>query len=203
MTDTPQFLDIIIFAMIAVFLGLRLRSVLGRRNPDQEPAPPQIASGDVVVQLDQRRAPANEVSADPLGPGLKAIQAAEPSFHPDQFLQGAGLAFEMIVKAFAAGDLAVLRPLLSDKVFADFSQAISGRAGETGDQAMTLLRIVSVTLAEAALTKGVAEIAVRFVSEQQAADGHEVRLIDLWRFARTIGSSDPNWRLVATGSLES
>jgi predicted lipid-binding transport protein (Tim44 family) len=203
MTDTPQFLDIIFFAMVAVFLGLRLRSVLGRRNPDQEPPPPAIAKGDVVVPLEQRLAPVTDASSDPLSGGLKAIQAAESSFHPDQFLQGAGLAFEMIVKAFASADLTVLRPLLSDKVFADFSQAIEQRAAHPEDQPMTLLRVVSVTLAEASLIKGVAEIAVRFVSEQQGADGQEVRLIDLWRFARTIGSSDPNWRLVATGSLES
>jgi predicted lipid-binding transport protein (Tim44 family) len=200
MTETPQFLDIIIFAMIAVFLGLRLRSVLGRRNPDQ--APPQLIQSGNVINLGDRL-PVNENPADPLSAGLAAIAAAESSFHPDQFLQGAGLAFEMIVKAFASANLDVLRPLLSDKVFADFKAAIDARNSADHDAPMTLLRIVSATLAEAQLVRNVAEIAVRFVSEQQSPDGQEVRLIDLWRFARTIGSSDPNWRLVATATLDS
>jgi len=196
MNDTSQFLDIIIFAMVAVFLGLRLRAVLGRRNPDQEPAP----SGAQIVTLERPRA--MELPSDPLAAGLMRIKNAEASFDPDQFLIGAGLAFEMIVKAFAAGDLATLRPLLSEKVFADFKSAIEARGRETEDSRMELVRVVSTTFSDASLNDRVAEIAVRFVSEQRAADGVESRMIDLWRFARTIGSSDPNWRLVATGSLD-
>jgi predicted lipid-binding transport protein (Tim44 family) len=197
MFESPQFLDIVIFAMIAVFLGLRLRSVLGRRNPEQEPTAP-LAN---ILNLEARRAPPADLPSDPLAAGLARIKAAESDFDGDQFLHGAGLAFEMIVKAFAAGDLASLRPLLSDKVFEDFRQAIEAR-GAAGAQPMESLRIVSATLAEANLTRNQAEVTVRFVSEQKPAGGAETRLIDLWRFARTVGSSDPNWRLVATGSLD-
>jgi predicted lipid-binding transport protein (Tim44 family) len=198
MNDTSQFLDIVIFAMIAVFLGLRLRSVLGRRNPDQAP----LAAGDQILNLERSRAPVIDMPTDPLAATLARIKLIEPSFDADQFLQGAARAFEMIVQSFAAGDLASLRPLLSDTVFADFKGAIEVRGKELEDQRMELLHIVSTTLAEASLTNNLAEISVRFVSEQKGADGHEARLIDLWRFGRTLGSSDPNWRLVATGSLD-
>lgn len=198
MTDTSQFFDIIIFAMIAVFLGLRLRSVLGRRNPDQEP----LSAGDKVRPLDNVRRLPVDLPSDPLSAGLVRIKQVEPNFDPDQFLQGAEWAFEMIVKAFAAGDLNSLRPLLSDKVFADFRQAVENRGKDGEDHRMELLRVVSATLAEADLNRDQAEISVRFVSEQKGSDDKEVRLIDLWRFARTAGSSDPNWRLVATGSLD-
>jgi predicted lipid-binding transport protein (Tim44 family) len=192
MNDTSQFLDIVIFAMIAVFLGLRLRSVLGRRNPDQEP----ISAAPVT--LDRPSAPLVDQSSDP----LTQIRNAEPSFHPDQFLGGARMAFELIVKAFAAGDLTTLRPLLSESVFADFKRAIETRGPGRDDQPMELVRIVSATLGDASFARGLAEISVRFVSEQRGPDGQETRLIDLWRFARQLGSSDPNWRLVATGSLD-
>jgi len=198
MNDTSQFLDVIIFAMIAIFLGLRLRSVLGRRNPDQEP----LAAADQPISLERARPAMQDLPTDPVANALARIRMAEPSFDPDQFITGAGLAFEMIVKAFAAGDLATLRPLLSEKVYADFKGAIEARGLETEDNRMDLQRIISTTLADASLNADLAEISVRFVSEQRAADGHESRLIDLWRFARTIGSSDPNWRLVATGSLD-
>jgi predicted lipid-binding transport protein (Tim44 family) len=198
MSDTSQFLDIVIFAMIAVFLGLRLRSVLGRRNPDQEP----MAAGEQVANFERSRAPVIDMPTDPVAAALARIKLIESDFDADQFLQGAARAFEVIVGSFAAGDLATLRPLLSDKVFADFRGAIEARGRVAEDQRMELVRIVSTTLADAALTGNNAEIAVRFVSEQRAADGQEARLIDLWRFARTLGSSDPNWRLVATGSLD-
>jgi predicted lipid-binding transport protein (Tim44 family) len=200
MSDTPQFLDIVIFAMIAVFLGLRLRSVLGRRNSDQA-APPPVAPPDGIIDLSSRRQSA-DATRDPLSAGLGQIGALDQDFHPDQFLQGAQAAFEMIVNAFAAGDQNALRPLLSEKVYADFCQAIEARSQNHDDHRMTLVHIVSATLTEAQLRDGVAEIAVRFVSEQRGTDGHEVRLIDLWRFARKLGSRDPNWRLVATGTID-
>jgi predicted lipid-binding transport protein (Tim44 family) len=199
MTEIPQFLDIVIFAMVAVFLGLRLRSVLGRRNADQTPPP---VSGSVIDLNPRRPTSLETVPADPLAAGLARIKAADPSFDADQFLHGAGLAFEMIVKAFAAGDQATLQPLLSDKVFADFSAAITARANDPEDHRMEFVRLVSATLSEAQLAAGSAEISVRFVSEQRTGDGTEVRLIDLWRFARSAGARDPNWRLVATGSLD-
>ncbi len=198
MGESPQLLEIIIFAMIAVFLGLRLRSVLGRRDLDNKTPTGEPAT---VIDLSARRQIAARQD-DPLSNGLAAIMAADPSFSQDQFMRGAESAFEMIVKAFAAGDMATLRPLLSEKVFADFAAAISARAQQQDDPRMELLRVVSATMAEAQLSGGIAEIAVRFVSEQKAADGHETRLIDLWRFARPVPSQDPNWRLVATGSLD-
>jgi predicted lipid-binding transport protein (Tim44 family) len=198
MTDIPQFLDIVIFAMIAVFLGLRLRSVLGRRNA----TPPPPAVGGLIDTAAPRRIGPDAQPDDPLANGMARIKTADSSFDADQFLHGAGLAFEMIVKAFSAGDLAALRPLLSEKVFADFSQAIDARSHGGEDQRMELVRLVSATLSEAQLNGSNAEIAVRFVSEQRAADASESRLIDLWRFARDLGNKDPNWRLIATGTLD-
>ena len=196
MTDIPQFLDIVIFAMIAVFLGLRLRSVLGRRNA----TPPPTAVGGLIDSAAPLRIGPDAPPTDPLAAGLARIKAADSGFDADQFLHGAGLAFEMIVKAFAAGDLVTLRPLLSEKVFTDFSQAIAARS--QGGETMELVRLVSATLSEAQLNGSIAEIAVRFVSEQRIADATESRLIDLWRFARDLGTKDPNWRLIATGTLD-
>jgi predicted lipid-binding transport protein (Tim44 family) len=201
MSDSQPYLDIVIFAMIAVFLGLRLRSVLGRRNPEQEqpPRPPQDMGGP-VIDLAARRVPPADAKrpADPLA----QIAAADANFNPQQFLSGAQWAFETIVKAFAAGDKQALRPLLSDQVYADFAAAIDQRGGGTDPHGVELVRIVSATFDEARLDGRMAEIAVRFVSEQRSHGGEETRLIDLWRFARDVSSKDPNWRLVATGTTD-
>ena len=203
MSDSQPYLDIVIFAMIAVFLGLRLRSVLGRRNTDQEQPlrPPQdfAQGGGPVIDLAARR-----VQPDPARPSdpMAQIAAADPSFNPEQFLSGAQWAFETIVKAFAAGDKLALRPLLSDQVYADFSAAIDQRNGGADEHATELVRIVSATFDEAKLDGRMAEISVRFASEQRTGAGEEVRLIDLWRFARDVSSKDPNWRLVATGTTD-
>lgn len=202
MSDSQPYLDIIIFAMIAVFLGLRLRSVLGRRNPEHEkpPQPPPQDVGGPVIDLAARRVPPTETKR-PQDP-MAQIAAADASFNPQQFLSGAQWAFETIVKAFAAGDRQALRPLLSDQVYGDFATAIDQRGGGADPHGVELVRIVSATFDEAKLDGRMAEIAVRFVSEQRSNSGEEMRLIDLWRFSRDVSSKDPNWRLVATGTTE-
>ena len=201
MNDSQPYLDIVIFAMIAVFLGLRLRSVLGRRNADQDQPPrPSPDLGGPVIDLAARRVPPAE-SNRPQDP-MAQIAAADPGFNPQQFLAGAQWAFETIVKAFAAGDKQALRPLLSDQVYADFTAAIDQRGGGPDEHGSELVRIVSATFDEAKLDGRMAEISVRFVSEQHTPGGEDVRLIDLWRFARDVSSKDPNWRLVATGTTD-
>ena len=200
MNDSQPYLDIVIFAMIAVFLGLRLRSVLGRRNTDQEqpPRPPQDLGGPVIDLAARRVQPEPNRPQDPMA----QIAAADPGFNPQQFLAGAQWAFETIVKAFASGDKQGLRPLLSDQVYADFTSAIDQRGGGPDEHGSELVRIVSATFDEARLDGRIAEISVRFVSEQRTPAGEEMRLIDLWRFSRDVSSKDPNWRLVATGTAD-
>ncbi|HIJ63412.1 MAG TPA: Tim44 domain-containing protein [Rhodospirillaceae bacterium] len=218
-----QFIDIILFAMVAVFLGLRLRSVLGRRTGAEPPAgetpafsrPPVRPAGDTVVDLPSRRQPATGTSADDMVTlGLTGIAAADPRFDVGGFVEGAKRAFAMIVEAFAKGDEQALRPLLSDEVFHNFHQAIAARlqAGETCHS--ELEQIVSADIVEAVAEGATARIVMRFVTRQlilvKSAAGavvegnpnQAVRLTDLWTFARDLRSADPNWLLVATRSQE-
>ena len=185
-----QFFDIILFAMIAVFLVLRLRNVLGRRdghqggmsdmldrlvNPDGKQGPGQNANDDNVVKLgdqpDDGAQQAPFVAADPypqtpLGRGFAAIAAADPGFNPDEFVSGARMAFEMILGAYAAGDSDTLKPLLGPDVFANFDRSIREReaAGQTMEE--TLVSIQSVEAIEAELAGSEAQITVKLVSEQ-------------------------------------
>ena len=128
-----QFIDIIVFAVIAVFLVLRLRSVLGRRTGTEQrrdpfagaPAEGKPAALPPRPLPDLAAKPA--IGAEPPSPlavGIGHIREADPSFEETHFTAGARAAFEMILHAFAAGDAATLRPLLSDEVFANFNGAI-------------------------------------------------------------------------------
>jgi predicted lipid-binding transport protein (Tim44 family) len=222
MGDFPHYADIILFAMIAAFLVLRLRSVLGRRTGNERRRDMFIRQADQarerVVALGQRR-PAPAVRPRPptidtqpmsVAAGLARIRTADRGFEPAEFLEGARGAFGIIVEAFAAGDKNRLRPLLSDEVFRRFAAAIDERkaAGETMEA-----RIVSVgelDIAEAGLEGTTARVTVKLVSSQinalRAHDGSvvdgdpdkPVEKADFWSFARDTRSSDPNWVLVAT-----
>lgn len=226
MTDGSQFIDIILFAMVAVFLGLRLRSVLGRRTGHE--APPSdggfagTANGarrgpDNVVDLGQRRRLPSEVIEPSYGDpkvdaGLAQIRGNDPNFTAAGFLQGGKAAFEMIVHAFIKGDEAGLRPLLSDEVFDNFSHAIRARTAAQEICQSELLRVDEAEFVEARMDGRSARITVRFVSQQvivvkdsqgnvvEGDPSRSVRITDLWTFARDTRSTNPNWLLVATRS---
>ena len=213
-----QFIVIILFARVAGFLGLRLRSVLGRRTGAEPPAGgfprPARPNGDTVIELPTRRRPANGGPEDELASGLAGIAAADPRFTPEGFVEGAKRAFAMIVGAFAKGDEQSLRPLLSEEVFRNFQQAVVARrqAGEICQS--ELEQIVSADIVEAHSEGATARIVMRFVTRQlilvrnaagavvEGNPDQSVRLTDLWTFARDLRSADPNWLLVATRSQE-
>lgn len=218
MGDLPHYFDILLFAMVAAFLVLRLRSVLGRRTGQERPdSVLQRAEtpGDKVVALGKRNPAPPVVTAPPadaVAAGLERIRAADPGFDPAQFIEGARAAFEMIVGAFAPGDKARLRPLLSDDVYTPFAAAIDERtaAGETLETRIVGLKRLDIT--EAGLTGRLARVTVKFVSDQinllRAHDGsvvdgdpdHAVEKTDFWSFTRDVRASDPNWVLEATAS---
>jgi predicted lipid-binding transport protein (Tim44 family) len=223
MGDGFQYFDIILLALVAAFLVLRLRSVLGRRTGTERPADPirppiakREVGGDNVVSLTEASvrdavAPAGK-AAGAKGDGLAQIRAADPQFDPAAFLQGARGAFEMIVHAFAAGDTAALRPLLSDDVYERFAEAIRQRVAAKETQETNIVSIKSTEISDAELQGRTAFVTVKFVSDQtnvlRAADGtvidggpdQVIEKTDFWTFARNLRSQDPNWLLVATRS---
>src|SRR5437016_2788552 len=161
--DFSHSFDIVLFAMVALFLVLRLRSVLGRRTGNEQRRDPFVprtgAAADKIITLPPRPGappmppPQAAAIGDDVAAGIARIRSADPSFDPEQFLQGARAAFEMIVSAFAEGGKAQLRPLLSDEVFGRFAAAIDERneAKETLETRILQLKtaeIVGATLAD-------------------------------------------------------
>jgi predicted lipid-binding transport protein (Tim44 family) len=221
-----QYFDIILFAMIAGFLVLRLRSVLGRRTGNErrrdlftrrpspitdKPGADKVATPDDPDKSSPISLPMGK-PANSVAEGLDRIRRADPSFDPERFLEGARAAFEMIVTAFAKGDKASLRPLLSDEVFRPFSQTIDERAAAKETLETRDLRLAEAEIVAADMLGRTARVTVKLVSHQinvtRAMDGsivdgdpeHSVEKTDYWTFARDTRTTDPNWALVATSS---
>lgn len=223
-------LDLILFAIVAAFLIIRLRSILGRRDGHEprgsdpfKPQPRGDASEDNVVRLpDRSEEPGNEATVDidrdvelgGIDGALAQIRVTDPSFDPNEFLSGARIAFEMILNAYAAGDTVTLQPLLSPEVFGNFEQTMRDReqAGESLE--VTLVGIKSAEIVEAYMAGRTAHLTIKFVSEQTSVTRNEAgdvvdgdptavtEVTDFWTFARDTRSRDPNWMLVATGTPE-
>lgn len=206
--------ELVLLVLVAGFLVLRLRSVLGRRvgfERSQGPIAPARpdARGPVIDGTAEAPRTARELPpADSLaGQGLLAIRRADTAFDPQRFLSNAEAAFRLIVAAFARGDRAALRPLLGADTFAAFEGAVAAReaAGET--QRSEISAVPSVSVLSATMAGTVARIVVRFVSDQVSTtldrDGAFVQgtdavteLTDIWTFERDTGSNDPAWLLV-------
>lgn len=214
-------IDLILFGMIAAFLVLRLRGILGKRQGFERP--PEVRPGPDLRLVDDPSGPApphpvptatiRELPdpASPAGRALTAMQAVDSTFTPARFLDGAEGAFRMIVTAFAAGDRTTLRPLLSDDTYAAFDGAIAGREQAVETQRTEIHDIPSATIEQAEMRGGHASITVAFVSDQVNltldSDGKEVagtdavtEIRDTWTFERDLDSPDPTWRLVAARS---
>ncbi|WGF86873.1 Tim44/TimA family putative adaptor protein [Marinivivus vitaminiproducens] len=220
-------MDILFFAMVAAFIALRLRSVLGRRTGHERRRSSGLGTAadkptsDNVVVLPERgkSAMAEETGiADVTDPSIKTgladVRLADPRFELAEFLEGARAAFAMIVDAFAQADKDTLRPLLAGSVYANFAQAIDDRLAAGNSLQTELVGIRQSELTGAALDGRIARLTVRFVSEQAhtlrdpggavvAAGTHPPEeVVDIWTFERDVGSQDPNWALAETRAPE-
>jgi predicted lipid-binding transport protein (Tim44 family) len=212
MDDNGSLVGIIIFAGIAVFLVIRLRAVLGRRtgeerehqNPFDRPPIVPFQPSDLNGMNNGR--PAVVIEHDPTQPlslnaRLALVHAADPTFDEKHFLAGAKAAFQMIVSAFAAGDLATLRPLLSSNLYGEFGRAISERPHRDPADAIRFEGLVEAEIVDAGMSGREAHIQVRFASRQMHpgdTQPPEEETIDLWSFSRDLSSRDPNWQVIET-----
>ncbi len=230
----------IIFAIVAIFVVFKLRSVLGTRTgaerPPADSAPPSRGQNDlknapaagnviplgVAAKVAGRPGEASAAAdrwkgfAEPgsaVAAGFDAIAAADRGFAPDSFLAGARAAYEMVVSAFAAGDMPTLRRLLAPDVLANFDAAIRARLAAGQTMTTTLVSIDSADIVEARQAGSIATLAVRFAAKLASAtldkSGAPVEgsandvadHLDIWTFTRDVGSRDPNWLLAATQTV--
>lgn len=214
-------LQLLVLAGVAIFLILKLRSVLGTREGfERPPAPledlrarPAKRDFEVIEGGPDRDIVDHVPDGSAAARSLAAMKLAEPSFSVSEFLSGARSAYEMILMAFEKGDLAGIRPFLSQDVFATFTEVVEAREREglTIESHFIGLRELALQGATFDRESKEGEITVRFVGELtsvvrnkagEVVEGSPTaikRQRDLWTFARRMGADDPNWQLVATG----
>jgi predicted lipid-binding transport protein (Tim44 family) len=217
--ESGSLVSIIILGLVALFIGLRLYSVLGERTGHEQqltlkPADAEGAGAPrpaVAVQGQAQPAePLDTAYLPTAGPGVRALLAADPSFDVARFLEGAQGAYRMILEAFWRGDIAEVRGFLDSDIAAAFDAAIAERkaAGQSLDN--RLIAIEQALIAECNLLGSVATVTVRFEADIAAvtrdAEGNvvagslsdAVQTRDRWTFRRDLKSSDPNWILIET-----
>lgn len=216
-------IQLLVLAGIAVFLILRLRSVLGTREGFEKP-PVQMPDSregrarnrpelEVIEGGPDRDIIDHVPDGSESAQALAAMKMIEPGFSVSEFLQGARGAYEMILMGFESGEIEDLREFLSEDVYESFASVIEERDNQGLTVDANFVGVREVTLTEATLDRDTqeAEITVRFVgeltsvvrnAEGEIIEGHpnEIRRQrDVWTFARVMGADDPNWKLVATG----
>jgi predicted lipid-binding transport protein (Tim44 family) len=234
-----QFLDFgtLIFIVAAVFIFLKLRNVLGTRSGHEKPpynpfakrenmnTEKPVSDGDNVVALPRRKTDVDAVEAfadldavaavgTPFNAALRSIRERDAGFAPDKFLEGAKLAYEMIVLAFADGDRKTLKNLLAKDVNDGFSAALDEREKRGEKVQSSFVGIKSVKIVDAEVKGSEANLTLRIASEIITAtigkDGAVIEgdpetvteVTDVWTFARDLKSRDPNWKLAATEADE-
>lgn len=213
---------IVILALVALFIGLRLYSVLGERTGHEQPI---LKPAEPDARVETRSAPPQAQPAAPLdaagmaflptaGPGVRAILAADSTFDVARFLDGAKAAYRMILEAFWSGDLEAVRSHVDAHVYDTFAAAVAERQAQGLTLANRLVAVEQAVIAEAELKRSVAEVMVRFEADIAAvtknAEGvvvagslsDAVQTRDRWTFRRDLASKDPNWLLIETDEEE-
>ena len=212
MNNFFPFLDIIILGLLAIFLGFRLKGLLGDRsgysgdlkNPDAVNKEERIENQNVIKL--------NNTTIN--GEGLDSLIKADPGFNEKEFLEGAKNAFKIIIKSFSDSEIESLKPLLDYDLLNSFTKSISEREARQERQFSDVVSFKNFEIIKVNINDNLASITLKIVSEQikYLVDKNDVLLEgnkdqseiikDKWVFERDISSTNPNWRLVETDVLD-
>ena len=213
---------IVILALVALFIGLRLYSVLGERTGHEQPI---LKPADPDARIEPRSAataaqPSSTGESTDLaylptaGPGVRALLAADPTFDVASFLEGAKAAYRLVLESFWQGDLEAMRPHVDDHVFETFAAAVEQRAKDGFTLDNRLITIDEAVIAGAEVDHRIALVTVRFEADIAAVTRNSagevvagslsdaIQTRDRWTFRRDIGAADPNWLLIETDEEE-
>ena len=201
------FLDIIILGLLALFLGFRLKNLLGDRSGygedvnNLETYNEKKPDNNNVINLNKKK-----IS----GEGLEVLKKSDPNFSEEEFLIGAKQAFKIIIEAFVDSDVEKLKPLIDYELLKSFTKSISEREARQEKQFVDIISIIKLDIVNISLNDNVASISIKIESEQikytidkndKIIDGNkdDSEIIkDKWVLERDISSNDPNWKLVET-----
>jgi len=202
MQNSPL-LQLLVLAGIAVFLILRLKSVLGTREGFERPDAPKPKMETSrrqdfeVIEGGPDRDIVDHVEEDSdAAQALYRMKDIEPAFSVTEFVGGARGAYEMIVMGYERGELADIKPFLAEDIYDSFAEGVEARESQGLTIEAEFIGVREVSVVDATFDEDTqeAELTIRFVGELTSA----VRQKDVWAFARKMGTDDPNWLLVST-----
>tara|TARA_B100000575_G_C23051514_1_gene605323 strand:- start:167 stop:829 length:663 start_codon:yes stop_codon:yes gene_type:complete len=211
------FIDIIIFAVIAVLLVIRLRSVLGQRSGYEQPQGEQPTNRFNDNENDSDVIPLHSKATDDAPVtlhGLDALRQIDRNFNEKDFIGGAKSAFEMILTAYAEGDLSQLKRLLGYDLLQSFTSSIQSRIAAKESLNITLDELREASILNISVVDQMASITMHFHSVQtrvakdkngETIDSEDTgarEFTDIWTFERDLTLSDPNWKLTETESAD-
>ena len=191
-----EYIDIILLAMIAGFIFLRLRGILGKRTGREE-----SFDGQFGGELAKKKFQKNKAKA-----GLDKFDDDAK----DQFIEGAKIAYEKIIIAFAKGEKSILKPLLGEKIYKNFSDEIDKRNKENLKSELTFVGVKSAEIKNFEKKDNIYIFTVNFISEIITCKKDKNNKIiegnpdiiktanDVWKFSKNMWSSNPNWYLIET-----
>ena len=212
MNDGFAFFDIIIFAMLAIYLVFQLRRVLGRKTGMEKPPTNEFTEEKEATSQHENIIPLHDESQEQTvsESGISRLRQLDTSFNEKEFISGSRSAFSWIVSAFADGDSIKLEPLLGSKLFKSFEQVIQERVAAGEKLETNIVSIKSAQIDEVLVEGNIATVTVEFISDQikvvrdseeNVIDGNPdtiETLTDLWTFNRDVTSPNPNWILTRT-----
>ena len=217
--------DLIFFLLVAVFLIVRLRSVLGRRTGNEKKPKDIFTYQDSILEPDKKKVleekdslktkipvslPKKKINNLKSGTGLEKIFYFDKNFSPKKFLEGAKIAFQSIIKTYAKGEINKIKSLLSSNVFSAFSNEIKSRVKKKHSLEHTFISLKSADIEKINVKSSIADIVVKFASEQvnllknekgkilSGNDEYVENHTNYWTFSKDLKSSNPNWKLVVT-----
>ena len=208
------FIDILIFAVIAIFLIFRLRSILGTKDGFEKPQKTMQTESKKDNVINFKTKSSDTIHEALNGSGLKDLRKLDTSFKDEEFLNGAKAAFPLILNSFSEGDLGNLRRYVGFDLYEEFANAIHQR-DEAGEKLkINIEKVNDIQLLDAEISDGIASVTVKFdtIQTRILTDSKDVeigddsfsseQIEDIWIFERDIKSKDPNWKLVETGTTE-
>ncbi len=209
---------LLFFAGVAAFVIFRLISVLGARTGHEQrhdlESLQEAGRGRAADHPLDDEAARDEPAPKPVSTNARILREADPAFDEAAFLSGARSAYEMVVEAFASGDLKSIRPFLGESVYAAFRNAVADRDAAGYQSDLKFVGIEKAVITDSAVEGDVMSATVEFTSDQVRVtrdrdgevvegDPNRIDLVkDRWTFSRKRSSNDPNWTLVATGGAE-
>ena len=219
--------DLIFFLIVAIFLIVRLKSVLGKRTGNEKKPKDIFMYQDSILESDKKKVlegketikrklsiglPEKKINNLKKSTSLEKILYFDKNFLTKKFLEGAKIAFQSIIETYAKGEINKIKNLLSSNVFSAFSNEIKSRAKKKHSLEHTLISLKSADIKKMDVKSSIADIVVKFVSEQvnllknkkgkilSGNDEYIENHIDYWTFSKDLKSTNPNWKLVVTKS---